>query len=61
MEPPMWPVTLTTINGCKEFKVPLLPEPRRENALPKFRYRDVMIRGDPGQLPPASPDAQVQF
>eukprot|EP00973_Karenia_brevis_P046685 6476357-Karenia_brevis.AAC.1 len=42
-------------------QVPLLPELRRQNALPKFGYRDVIIRGDLRQLPPASADAQVPF
>ena len=42
-------------------QVPLLPELRRKNALPKFGYRDVIIGGDLRQLPPASPDATVPF
>ena len=42
-------------------QVPLMPELRRKNALPKFGYRDVIIGGDLRQLPPASPDATVPF
>ena len=42
-------------------QVPLVPELRRKNALPKFGYRDVSIGGDLRQLPPASPDAAVPF
>ena len=41
--------------------VPLLPELRRKNALPKFGYRDVIIGGDLRQLPPASPEASMPF
>eukprot|EP00973_Karenia_brevis_P006063 825391-Karenia_brevis.AAC.1 len=58
-------IMLTLMNVLQQ--VFLLPELRRNKALPKFGYRDelgyrdVIIEGDLRQLPLASPDAQVPF